>query len=207
MMRLEMVALSLDGILPFLEFTEPGPQLTTVFMLIIPISASRHEEILPAAQRSYEEVNFDDERRLLRRNFRNIKTVMLDTLERGRVQRRFLFTTDGFEVYEWAAKRLLVGVCIYGQVIKKRRENRVVHASVRENSKVQDTNKFQVTSTKFQTIWSNSGFSAAPQSLSIRTLASIPRWSQRSSAWNLGFVCTLYHCCPVNLRGRAESLM
>ena len=61
-----------------------------------------------------------------RRNFRNVNRVLLDTLQRGRVEHRFLFTTDGFEMYEWAAKRLLKGVCIYGQVIKKRRENRVV---------------------------------------------------------------------------------
>ncbi len=44
---------------------------------------------------------------------------------------RFLFTTDGFELYEWAAKRLLQGICIYGQVIKKRRENRVVQVDRR----------------------------------------------------------------------------
>ncbi len=43
-----------------------------------------------------------------RRNFRNIKRVLLDTLQRGRVEHRFLFTTDGFEMYEWAAKRLLL---------------------------------------------------------------------------------------------------
>ncbi len=61
-----------------------------------------------------------------RRNFRNIKRVVLDTLLRGRVVHRFLFTTDGFKVYEWVAKRLLRGFGIYGQVIKKRRENRVV---------------------------------------------------------------------------------
>ena len=66
-----------------------------------------------------------------RRNFCNIKGVILDTLERGRVEHRFLFTTDGFEMYEWAAKRFLVGVCIYGQVIKKRRENRVVRVDRR----------------------------------------------------------------------------
>ena len=66
-----------------------------------------------------------------RRNFRNIKRVMLDTLQRGIVEHRFLFTTDGFEVYEWAAKRLLPGLCIYGQVIKKRRENRVVRVDRR----------------------------------------------------------------------------
>ncbi len=66
-----------------------------------------------------------------RRNFRNIKRVILSTLERGRVEHRFLFRTDGFEVYEWAAKRLLPGICIYGQVIKKRRENRVVRVDRR----------------------------------------------------------------------------
>ena len=44
---------------------------------------------------------------------------------------RFLFTTDGFEMYEWAAKRLLKGVYVYGQVIKKRRENRVVQVDRR----------------------------------------------------------------------------
>ena len=66
-----------------------------------------------------------------RRNFRNLKRVLLDTLQRGRVEHRFLFTTDGFEMYEWAAKRLLLGICIYGQVIKRRRENRVVRVDRR----------------------------------------------------------------------------
>ncbi len=66
-----------------------------------------------------------------RRNFRHIKAVILNTLQRGIVQHRFLFTTDGFEMYEWAAKRLLRGVCIYGQVIKKRRENQVARVDRR----------------------------------------------------------------------------
>ena len=66
-----------------------------------------------------------------RRNFCNIKALILNTLQRGRVEHRFLFTTDGFEMYEWATKRFLVGVCIYGQVIKKRRENRVVRVDRR----------------------------------------------------------------------------
>ena len=57
--------------------------------------------------------------------------MILNTLERGRAERRFLFTTDGFEVYEWTTKRLLPGICIYGQVIKKRRENRVVRVDRR----------------------------------------------------------------------------
>ena len=46
------------------------------------------------------------------RNLRNIKTGILDTMQRGRIEHRFLFTTDGFEMYEWAVKRLLAGVCI-----------------------------------------------------------------------------------------------
>ena len=66
-----------------------------------------------------------------RRNFRNIKTGILDTLQRGRIERRFLFTTDGFEMYEWAVKMLLAGICIYGHVIKKRRENRVIRVDRR----------------------------------------------------------------------------
>ena len=65
------------------------------------------------------------------RNFRNIKRVIRQALQRGRVEHRFLFSSDGFEMYEWAAKRLLSGVCIYGQVIKKRRENRVVRVDRR----------------------------------------------------------------------------
>ncbi len=57
------------------------------------------------------------------RNFRNIKRVMRQGLQRGRIEHRFLFTTDGFEMSEWAVKRLFLGVCIYGQVIKKHRES------------------------------------------------------------------------------------
>ena len=32
----------------------------------------------------------------------------------------------GFEPYSWAAKRLLDSICLYAQVIKKRRKNRVI---------------------------------------------------------------------------------
>ena len=66
-----------------------------------------------------------------RRSLQQIKNAILNTLQRGLLKHRFLFTTDGFEMYEWAAKRLLLGVCIYGQVIKKRRENRVVRVDRR----------------------------------------------------------------------------
>jgi IS1 family transposase len=61
-----------------------------------------------------------------RRNYRNVKAGTLDVLQRGIIKYRFLFTTDGFEISEWAVRKLLAGVCVYGQVIKKRRENRVI---------------------------------------------------------------------------------
>ena len=38
----------------------------------------------------------------------------------------FIFTTDGFEPYSWATKNLLNSICMYAQVIKKRRKNRVI---------------------------------------------------------------------------------
>jgi len=63
-----------------------------------------------------------------RRNDRNVKAGILDVLQWGLIKHRVLFTTDGFEIHEWAVKRLLSGVCIYGQAIKKRRENRVIRA-------------------------------------------------------------------------------
>ena len=66
-----------------------------------------------------------------RRSLRNIKKVISETIQRGQIKKQFLFTTDGFEMYEWAVKRLLFGVCIYGQVIKKRRDNRVVRVDRR----------------------------------------------------------------------------
>ena len=52
------------------------------------------------------------------------KRCLLDVLHRGCVYGRFLFTTDGFEMYGWLVNRYLVGACVHGQVIKKRK-NRV----------------------------------------------------------------------------------
>ena len=60
-----------------------------------------------------------------RRNYKNVRALLCDTLCRARIEGRFLFTTEGFEPYLWAATRLMFGICIYGQVIKQRRNNRV----------------------------------------------------------------------------------
>ena len=68
------------------------------------------------------------------RTYKNVKRCLLDVLHRGRIYSRFLFTTDGFEMYapkevplghRWLVDRYLAGACVYGQVIKKRKKNRV----------------------------------------------------------------------------------
>ena len=59
------------------------------------------------------------------RTYRNVHSVLSDTLFRARIDGRFLFTTDGFEPYKWATVRLMQSICVYGQVIKQRRNNQV----------------------------------------------------------------------------------
>lgn len=60
------------------------------------------------------------------RNYRNVKTLLNQVIDSCRIVNPFIFTTDGFESYSWAAKRLLDSICLYAQVIKKRRKNRVI---------------------------------------------------------------------------------
>jgi IS1 family transposase/transposase-like protein len=61
-----------------------------------------------------------------RRSYKNVKRVIIDAVSNGRFTHRFLFTTDGYEPYAWAAKSVLGMSCIYAQVFKKRRNNRVI---------------------------------------------------------------------------------
>jgi IS1 family transposase len=61
-----------------------------------------------------------------RRSYRNVKSVISEAVSNGRFTHRFLFTTDGFEPYAWAVKSILGVSCIYAQVIKQRRNNRVI---------------------------------------------------------------------------------
>jgi len=60
------------------------------------------------------------------RNYRNIKTLLNQVIDSCRIVNPFIFTTDGFEPYSWATKNLLNYICLYAQVIKKRRKNRVI---------------------------------------------------------------------------------
>lgn len=47
--------------------------------------------------------------------------MIVETLERDRSEHRFLFATDGFELYEWIAREFLAGVCIYRQAAAEKR--------------------------------------------------------------------------------------
>ena len=61
-----------------------------------------------------------------RRSSRNAKAVLNDVLLRGRVVGCPLIATDGFEYYRGAIVDLFGSACVYGQVLKTRRHDRVV---------------------------------------------------------------------------------
>ena len=52
-----------------------------------------------------------------RRNYKNVKNIINETYINGKFDKPFLFTTDGYEPYGWAVKKILGVACIYGQVI------------------------------------------------------------------------------------------
>ncbi len=60
------------------------------------------------------------------RSYRNTKAVLNDVILRGRLVGIPLIATDGFEFYFTVIGRLMGPACVYGQVIKTRRNNRVV---------------------------------------------------------------------------------
>jgi len=62
-----------------------------------------------------------------RRSYSNIRKLFRRTLSKADFSPHLLITTDGFEIYEWVVKRLFGPGCVYGQVIKKRRKNRVIN--------------------------------------------------------------------------------
>ena len=66
-----------------------------------------------------------------RRSDHNARAVINDVIRRGRVVGRPLIATDGFEYYLGAVARLFRSACVYGQVLKTRRNNRVVRVERR----------------------------------------------------------------------------
>ena len=66
-----------------------------------------------------------------RRSDRNAGAVINNVVRRGRVVGCPLIATDGFEYYLGAVARLFGSACVYGQVLKTRRNNRVVRVERR----------------------------------------------------------------------------
>ena len=66
-----------------------------------------------------------------RRSYRNTKAVLNDVILRGRLVGLPLIATDGFEYYSGVIARLMGPACVYGQVLKTRRNNRVIRVERR----------------------------------------------------------------------------
>ena len=66
-----------------------------------------------------------------RRSSRNTKAVINDIILRGRLVGVPLIATDGFEYYFETIVRLFGSACVYGQVLKTRRNDRVVRVERR----------------------------------------------------------------------------
>jgi IS1 family transposase len=61
-----------------------------------------------------------------KRNYRNTLTLFRDVCARSNGNNVPLIATDGFKFYRQGVRRLFGTACVYGQVIKKRRNDRVV---------------------------------------------------------------------------------
>ena len=61
-----------------------------------------------------------------RRSYRNTEKIFNEVIFRGRIRDIVLVTTDGFEFYARVIRKMLGVACVYGQVMKMRRNNRVI---------------------------------------------------------------------------------
>ena len=66
-----------------------------------------------------------------RRSYRNALSLFQDVAKRVDLARFPLIATDGFEFYEKVVRRVFGPACLYGQVIKMRRNDRVVRVERR----------------------------------------------------------------------------
>jgi transposase-like protein/IS1 family transposase len=61
-----------------------------------------------------------------RRSYRNTLALFQDVAGRMKLERVPLITTDGFEFYKRVVRRIFGPACLYGQVIKTRRNDRII---------------------------------------------------------------------------------
>lgn len=66
-----------------------------------------------------------------RRSYRNTLTLFNDMLSRGNISAKPLITTDGFALYQRVIRRLFGIYCIYAQVMKAWRKDRVIKVDLR----------------------------------------------------------------------------
>jgi transposase-like protein/IS1 family transposase len=64
-------------------------------------------------------------KRIGRRSYKNTKAVLNELFDRVCLKKPVLITTDGFDFYARAIKKLFGAACVYAQVIKTLRNNRV----------------------------------------------------------------------------------
>ena len=76
-----------------------------------------------------------------RRSYRDTKAVISDVIRRGRLVGVPLIATDGFEYYFGVIARFFGSACVYGQVLKTRRNDRVVR--VERRLKIGTTSRLQ----------------------------------------------------------------
>ena len=76
-----------------------------------------------------------------RRSDQDARAVINDVVRRGRVVGCPLIATDGFEYYFGAVGALVASACVYGQVLKTRRNNRVIR--VERRVKIGTTGRLQ----------------------------------------------------------------
>ena len=62
-----------------------------------------------------------------RRSYRNTLTLFNSMLSRGEIGAKPLITTDGFTFYERVIRKLFGDYCVYAQVIKTWRKDRVIN--------------------------------------------------------------------------------
>ena len=103
-----------------------------------------------------------------RRSDRNARAVISDVIRRGRVVGSPLIATDGFEYYVGAIRGLFGSACVYGQVLKTRRNNRVVR--VERRVKIGTATRLKAA------LW------ASEDSETLNTSFVDPSWLLRSSA-------------------------
>jgi IS1 family transposase len=67
-----------------------------------------------------------------RRSYRSTVTLFRDISSRSTLERFSLITTDGFAFYAKVIRRIFGPACLYGQVIKTRRNDRIIKVERRE---------------------------------------------------------------------------